>query len=59
MGELESYIGTKIIQAESQDRDGEKGYKVVYSDGYVSWSPKDAFENAYRKITDGEKKLIL
>ncbi len=28
------------------------GYKVVYPDGYVSWSPKDAFEEAYRK-TDG------
>ena len=26
------------------------GYKVVYEDGYTSWSPKDVFENAYRKI---------
>ncbi|MBP3342303.1 MAG: DUF2829 domain-containing protein [Peptococcaceae bacterium] len=25
------------------------GYKVVYSDSYVSWSPADAFEEAYRK----------
>jgi hypothetical protein len=29
-----------------------EGYKVVYSDGYVSWSPKAAFEEAYHK-TDG------
>jgi len=29
-----------------------EGYKVVYPDGYVSWSPKAAFEEAYR-LTDG------
>ena len=28
------------------------GYKVVYRDGYESWSPKDVFEVAYRR-TDG------
>ena len=28
------------------------GYRVVYEDGYQSWSPKDVFENAYRR-TDG------
>lgn len=28
------------------------GYQVVYPDGYVSWSPKDVFEQAYRE-TDG------
>lgn len=38
-----------------EDRTGqtwEDGYKVVYPDGYVSWSPKDVFEAAYRP-TDG------
>lgn len=29
-----------------------EGYKVRYPDGYVSWSPKDVFEEAYR-LTDG------
>ena len=29
----------------------EDGYKVVYPDGYTSWSPKDVFEEAYR-LTD-------
>ena len=28
------------------------GYKVVYQDGYESWSPKEVFEAAYRR-TDG------
>jgi hypothetical protein len=28
------------------NRDTE-GYKVVYQDGYVSWSPKEVFEKAY------------
>jgi hypothetical protein len=49
---MKQYIGTKIIQAEKQLRNNEEGYKVVYEDGYVSWSPKDAFEKAYRQ-TDG------
>jgi hypothetical protein len=30
----------------------EDGYKVVYPDGYVSWSPKSVFEDAYQKTTD-------
>ena len=28
----------------------EEGYKVCYSDGYESWSPKAVFEEAYRPI---------
>ncbi len=46
---METYIGTKIIQAEPQEKDGKAGYKVVYADGYVSWSPAGAFEEAYRQ----------
>ena len=65
---MKQYIGTKIVQAEPAYRvdgnvfvkaniapcgvDIEDGYKVVYPDGYESWSPKDVFEDAYR-ATDG------
>ena len=65
---MRKYIGTKIIHAEPANRvDGvicsvdamaptvatvEHGYKVVYPDGYESWSPKAVFEEAYRP-TDG------
>lgn len=56
---MKQYIGTKIIQAEPaySAPSGENslrllGYKVVYPDGYESWSPKDVFEEAYRP-TDG------
>ena len=49
---MKRYIGTKIIHAEPQveHHAGEprEGYKVVYQDGYTSWSPKDVFEEAYR-----------
>lgn len=34
------------------------GYKVIYPDGYVSWSPKDVFESAYRVVTETEKDLL-
>ena len=27
----------------------EEGYRVRYQDGYESWSPKDVFEEAYRR----------
>ncbi len=57
-GNMKTYIGSKIIQAEPEDRDGEPGYRVHYPDGYVSWSPKDVFETAYREVTDSEKALI-
>ena len=28
----------------------QEGYIVKYPDGYISWSPKDAFEKAYREL---------
>lgn len=34
------------------------GYKVVYEDGYVSWSPKETFERAYRLVTLAEMMLL-
>lgn len=57
---MEKYIGVKLIVATPMDAKefsdesgkvvaGEEGYKVVYEDGYISWSPKDVFEKAYRK----------
>ena len=71
---MKSYIGAKIIQATpmtnrkflatergqvfTEDKPLVPGYKVVYPDGYVSWSPKEVFETAYRLVTDDEKKLI-
>ena len=58
MGE-KLYIGAKIITGEPQEKDGKPGYKVTYPDDYVSWSPKDVFENAYREVTNGEKFFFL
>jgi len=68
---MRTYIGCKIIQGEpmnhneflgSQDKEyiteDEPGYKVVYPDGYESWSPKEVFENAYREILPGEMDLL-
>lgn len=55
---MKTYIGTKIIQAEPQAKNygpveghGQPGYKVVYADGYASWSPAAAFEAAYRECS--------
>lgn len=65
---LKNYLGTKLVQAEPMTRGyftvmekgGEtpkenyhdEGYKVVYPDGYVSWSPKEVFEKAYMQFGD-------
>lgn len=35
------------------------GYKVRYEDGYVSWSPKETFERAYRMATVNEKRMFM
>ena len=44
------YIGTKIITAFPQEKEGKPGYGVIYADGYTSWSPKEVFEESYRAI---------
>jgi len=52
---VQKYIGVKIISAIAapalvdvgKHKRGEDGYKVVYEDGYESWSPKEVFEEAY------------
>lgn len=60
------YIGTKLIKAEPTNKynfymnekgidckdENEDGYKVIYPDGYISWSPKETFEKAYLKVDD-------
>jgi hypothetical protein len=55
---MQTYIGAKIILAEPQERDGEPGYKVVYPNGYESWSPKAVFEEAYRLVSEAEKNFV-
>lgn len=63
---MEKYLGVKLIQAEpmnlgdynkfrgwtipENEDPNKEGYKVVYPDGYVSWSPKEQFEEAYRRM---------
>lgn len=55
---MECYIGTKIVRAEPEEKDGRAGYAVVYEDGYRSWSPAETFERAYRRVTAAEAALI-
>jgi len=48
----DTYYGTKKITAWRQVNAADEsveGYAVKYEDGYTSWSPKDVFENTYRK----------
>ena len=66
------YIGSKLILASKMDQitflrtvkkqevnhENAPGYKVTYPDGYVSWSPKEVFETAYREVTLREKALF-
>lgn len=64
---MKKYIGVKIVMAEPMTNQAaahvlersvdeknmvREGYLVEYEDGYKSWSPLDAFLNAYRR-TDG------
>lgn len=60
---MDTVIGTKMIKSLPMDecsylttyknkdcsnRETRAGYLVVYEDNYISWSPKDVFEKAYR-----------
>jgi len=46
-------------QAVSETTFNEQGYKVVYPDGYTSWSPKEVFEKAYKLLPEGVFGLII
>ena len=72
MGDLKCFIGCKIVKAiEMRKADFEEitgrkidsweshGYKVVYPDGYVSWSPKSVFESSYRLVNEDEQNAVL
>lgn len=37
----------------------EEGYKVVYEDGYESWSPKDVFEKTYKVAETFKDRLVI
>lgn len=72
---MKKYIGTKQVSATPAWRIGgkvypkdgavprvmnrEDGYKVVYEDGYESWSPKDVFEKAYKVADTFLDRLII
>ena len=44
--------------AEISEQENQAGYRVIYPDGYVSWSPANVFESAYREITGSEKAML-
>lgn len=64
------YIGVKILKAEPMTRGEynkkrgwtipkdenpkDEGYVVQYDTGYVSWSPKEAFEKSYTEVQEPE-----
>ena len=54
---MDSFIGVKLVQAEPCAKDGHEGYRVVYQDGYESWSPKNVFEAAYLCLGDDPTKI--
>jgi len=41
------YLKTSLYPRHENQEDG---YKVIYEDGYISWSPKDVFEAGYTEI---------
>ena len=56
----EAYFLSVIKGQNITDLNGTRpGYKVTYPDGYISWSPKEAFETANREVTQAEKDLML
>ncbi len=72
---MKKYIGTKQVSAtpawridgKVYPKDGEvprsmnreDGYKVVYEDGYESWSPKDVFEKTYKVAETFLDRLMI
>lgn len=44
------YIGTKIVKAYLEEKEGVNGYTVIYPDGYKSWCQRDIFEKSYKEL---------
>ncbi len=55
LGDYNEYRGWKIPDNEDPSREG---YLVQYPDGYVSWSPKEIFEEAYSEFTSHHEACI-
>ena len=67
---MKKYVGTKVIEAKPMNRGDynkyrgreipadenptDNGYLVKYPDGYESWSPAYAFEEAYREYDENK-----
>ena len=72
---MKKYLGVKIVEAEPMTNlDFQEkiksskllpgvpflnGYKAVYEDGYISWSPKDVFEKAYKELQEQDLGLSI
>jgi hypothetical protein len=72
---MKTYIGIKAVLAEQMDAEtadaqglirnsthldaNTLGYAVTYADGYRSWSPATAFENANREVPHADAAEIL
>lgn len=68
---MDNYIGVKLVKAEpmtlgnynkfkgwnipENEDPTTEGYKVVYSDDYISWCPKEQFEKSNLKVVDNPK----
>lgn len=55
LGDYNAYRGWDIPKDEDPKKEG---YLVVYPDGYQSWSPKEIFEAAYFKLSEGDKNKL-
>lgn len=55
---MKHFVGIKHIMAEPCVKDGKEGYKVIYENGYESWSPKNVFEDAYVEVKEDRADVI-
>ena len=66
------YIGTKEVEATPMtakeaaqkgyrvsNNAKEDGYEVIYKDGYKSWSPKEVFDEAYRRSGTYRDRMVI
>lgn len=67
---MSKYIGVKLVEAVKMSRGDyneyrkwpeiqcdtqyDDGYMIKYRDGYISWSPKEVFENSYLQVDDNK-----
>lgn len=52
---METYLAIINVKAEFEEKNGQPGYHVIYSNGHESWIPLDLFEKQAFRLRESDR----